>query len=66
MIRDEPGAKIPVSDGTVIKVESEIRATNRADEVVSVSPILAGRSTVTIRRAGARPTNVTFVVRPVQ
>jgi hypothetical protein len=55
-----------VSDGTVIKVESEIRATNRADEVVSVSPIVAGRSTVTIRRSGARPTNVTFVVRPVQ
>jgi len=58
------GAQVSVSNEAVITVESEIRATDRADEVVSVSPLAAGRSTVTMRRAGARPTKVIFVVRP--
>ena len=48
------------------QVESEIRATDRADEVVSVHPLAVGRSTVTIRRAGARPTSVAFRVGPAQ
>jgi hypothetical protein len=60
------GAQISVSDQTVIKVESEIRATDHAEEVVSVYPLAAGRSTVTIRRAGVRPTKVTFAVGPAQ
>lgn len=58
------GAQVSVSDEAVIKVKGEIRATDRADEVVSVFPLAAGRSIVTIRRSGGRPTNVIFAVRP--
>jgi hypothetical protein len=58
------GAQVSVSDGAVIEVQSEIQATDRADEVISVSPLAVGRSTVTIRRGHASPTKVTFVVKP--
>lgn len=57
------GAQVSVSDGAVIKIQSEIQAMDRADEVILVSPLAAGRSTVTIRRGHASPTHVTFVVR---
>jgi hypothetical protein len=58
------GAKIVVSNRKVIAVQRESAAQDGADEVLSVVPLFAGRSTVTASRSGSKPIRIPFVVTP--
>jgi len=60
------GAKVSVSGAAVINVMQEIQANDGADEVLLITPVAIGRSTVTIKREASKPITVKFIVQPSQ
>jgi hypothetical protein len=58
------GARLVVSNPKVIKLQTQIKATNGTVEVVAVLPLKPGQSTLTAFQRGVSPISVTFVIRP--